>query len=90
MSDSDAVLAQVLSQLEALQVSERAKADPMGQQANAAEFAITSDLFRLPPHQLQQAKSEVGIPLEKDNNALTLNEKVSDRRFVEAWNLIGL
>ncbi|RXW24861.1 hypothetical protein EST38_g1028 [Candolleomyces aberdarensis] len=75
MSDSDAFLSQVLPQLEALRVSEQAV--PGGQQGNAAEFAISSDLFRFPDRQLQQAKSEVGISPEKDINALTLNEKNS-------------
>jgi hypothetical protein len=60
------------------------------QQNNAAEFAINNDLFRLPPHQLQHAKAEIGIPLEKDNNSLSLKEKVSGRRFMEDWNLIRL
>lgn len=32
------------------------------QQNNIAEFAINNDLFRLPAHQLQQAKADVGIP----------------------------
>jgi hypothetical protein len=60
------------------------------QQNNAAEFAINSDLFKLPAHQLQQAKAEVGIPQDKDNNSLSLNEKVSGRRFMEGWILIRL
>ena len=57
------------------------------QQNNAAEFAINTDLFRLPPHQVQQAKAEIGIPQERDNRSLTLNEKVgvsSIRRRLES------
>ncbi|RXW24852.1 hypothetical protein EST38_g1027 [Candolleomyces aberdarensis] len=57
-----------------------------GPQSNAAEFALRNDLSKWPPHQLQQAKSEVGIPPDKDNNALNLNEmkkllEFSQRRF---------
>ena len=48
---------------------------------------LQNEFSRLPPTAIQQAKIDLGIPLERDNNSLRPDEKV--RRFLDgsfgAW-----